>query len=86
MRTYDNKLLPNHFDDCCISISSIHSNSTRLSTSNNLLSPKVNASPGKCSLPFVDPKMGLSMLSCTVLSLLPPLPSKGDETPLTRER
>ena len=56
-----NKLLPNHFDDYFIPINSIHSHSTRLSTSNNLFLPWVNSSSGKCSLTFVDPKVWSSI-------------------------
>jgi len=44
------KLLPNHFDDDFIPLSSIHYHSTRLATSNNLFLPRVNSSSGKCSL------------------------------------
>jgi len=36
MHSYYNKLLPNHFDDYFIPISSVHSYTTRISTSNNL--------------------------------------------------
>ena len=36
-----------------IPINSIHSHTTRLATSNNLLLPRVNSSPTKCSLTFV---------------------------------
>jgi len=56
MHSY-NKLLPNHFDEYFIPISSIHSHSTRIATSNNLFLPRVNSSSGKCSLTFVGPKV-----------------------------
>ena len=36
MHSYHNKLLPNHFDEYFIPLSSIHYHSTRLGTSNNL--------------------------------------------------
>ena len=36
MNSYCKKLLPNHFDDCFISIRSNHSHFTKLFTSNNL--------------------------------------------------
>ena len=41
MRSYLNKLLPNHFDEYFIPISSIHSHSTSLATSNNQFLPRV---------------------------------------------
>jgi len=44
-----------------ISISSIHSHSTRLPTCNNLCLPRVNSSSGKCSLTFVGPKVWSSI-------------------------
>jgi len=40
MHSYHNKLLPNHFDESLIPISSIHSPSTRLATSNKLFLPR----------------------------------------------
>jgi len=46
-----------------IPISSIHSHSTRLATSNNLFLPRVNSSSGKCSLTFVGPKVWCSILN-----------------------
>ena len=49
MHSYHNKLLPNHFGDYFIPISSIHSYSTRRATSNNLFLPRVNSSSGKYS-------------------------------------
>jgi len=36
MRSYHNKLLPNHFDEYFVPLSSIHYHSTRLATSKNL--------------------------------------------------
>jgi len=73
MHSYHTKLLANHFDDCFIPISSIHSYSARLSTSNNLFLPEVNSFSGNCYLTLVGPKMWYQLLS----SLLPPLPSIG---------
>ena len=64
MHSYYNKMLPNYFDDYFISISSIHSHSTKLSTSYNLLLRRVNASLEKCSLTFVGPKVWSSMPDC----------------------
>ena len=64
MHSYCNKLLPNHFDDCFIPISSIHSYATRLSIFNNLFLPKVNSSSGKCSLTFVGLKVWSSIPNC----------------------
>jgi len=61
MHSYHNKMLPNHFDEYFIPISSIHSHSTRLATSNNLFLPRVNSSSGKCSLTFVGPKVWSSI-------------------------
>jgi len=49
MHSYHNNLLPNHFDDYFVPISSIHSHSTRLSTSNNLFLPRVAQ---KCDLQY----------------------------------
>ena len=40
MHSYYNKLLPNHFDEYFIPISSIHSHFTRLATSNNPFLPR----------------------------------------------
>ena len=57
MHSYYNKLLPNHFDEYFIPLSSIHYYSTRLATSNNLFLPRVNSSSGKCSLTFVSPQV-----------------------------
>ena len=56
MHFYHNKLLPNHFDEYFIPLSSIHYHSTRLVTSENLFLPRVNSSSGKCSLKFIGPK------------------------------
>jgi len=57
MHSYHNKLLPNHFDEHFIPLSSIHYHSTRLATSKNLFLPRVNSSSGKCSLKFIGPKV-----------------------------
>jgi len=64
MNSYYNKLLPYHFDNCFIPISSIHSYPTRLSTSNNIFLPGVNSSSVKCSLTFVGPKVWSSLPDC----------------------
>jgi len=61
MHSYHNKLLPNDFVEYFIPISSIHSHSTRLATSNNLFLPRVNSSSGKCSLAFIGPKVWSSI-------------------------
>jgi len=61
MHSYYNKLLPNHFDDYFIQISSIHSYSTRLTTSNNLFLLRVTSSSGKYSLTFVGQKVYFSI-------------------------
>ena len=57
MHSYHNKLLPNHFDEYFIPLSSIHYHSTRLATSRNLFLPRVNSSSGKCFLKFIGPKL-----------------------------
>jgi len=61
MHSYHNKLLPNHFHEYFIPISSIHSHSTRLAASNNLFLPRVNSSSGKCSLTFIGRKVWCSI-------------------------
>ena len=61
MHSYHNKLLPNHFDEFFIPISSIHYHSTRLATFNNPFLPNVNSSSGKCSLTFVGSKVWSSI-------------------------
>jgi len=61
MHSYHNKLLPNHFDEYFIPLSSIHYHSTRLATSKNLFLPKVNSSSGKCSLKFIGPNVWSSI-------------------------
>jgi len=61
MHSYHNKLLPNHFDEYFIPLSSIHYHSTRLATSKNLFLPRVNSSSGKCSLKFIGPKVWSSI-------------------------
>jgi len=53
MHSYHNKLLPNHFVEYFIPLSSIHEHSTRLATPRNLFLPSVNSSPGKCYLKFI---------------------------------
>jgi len=57
MHSYHNKLLPNHFDEYFVPLSSIHHHSTRLATSKNLFISRVNSSSGKCSLKFIGPKV-----------------------------
>jgi len=61
MHSYHNKLLPNHFDEYFVPLSSIHCHSTRLATSKNLFLPRVNSSSGKCSLKFIGPKVWSSI-------------------------
>ena len=61
MHSYHNKLLPNHFDEYFIPLSSIHYHSTRPATSKNLFLPRVNSSSGKFSLKFIGPKMWSSI-------------------------
>jgi len=70
MHSYYNKLLPNHFDEYFIPISSIHSHSTKLANSNNLFLPRVNSSSGKCSFTFVGPKVWSSIPNDTVFNHL----------------
>ena len=61
MHSYHNKLLPNHFDEYFVPLSSIHYHSTRLATSKILFLPRVNSSSGKCSLKFIAPKVWSSI-------------------------
>ena len=61
MHSYHNKLLPNHFDEYFIPLSSIHYHSTSLATSKNLFLPRANSSSGKCSLKFIGPKVWSSI-------------------------
>jgi len=61
MHSYHNKLLPNHFDEFFVPLSSIHYHSTRLATSKNLFLARVNSSSGKCSLKFIGPKVWSSI-------------------------
>ena len=61
MHSYHNKLLPNHFDEYFVPLSSIHYHSTKLATSKNLFLPRVNSSSGKCSLKFIGPKVWSSI-------------------------
>ena len=61
MHSYHNKLLPNHFDEYFVPLSSIHYHSTRLATSKNLFLPRVNSSSGICSLKFIGPKVWSSI-------------------------
>jgi len=61
MHSYHNKLLPNHFDEYFIQLSSIHYHSTRLATYKNLFIPRVNSSSGKFSLKFIGPKVWSSI-------------------------
>jgi len=61
MHSYHNTLLPNHFDEYFVPLSSIHYHSTRLATSKNLFLPRVNSSSGICSLKFIGPKVWSSI-------------------------
>jgi len=61
MHSYHNKLLPNHYDEYFVPLSSIHYHSTRLATSKNLFLPRVNSFSGKCSLNFIGPKLWSSI-------------------------
>ena len=76
MHSYHNKLLSNYFDEYFFPISSIHSHSTRLATSNNLFLPRVNSSSGKCSLTLIGPKVWSSIPNKR--SLQPRLPLNGN--------
>ena len=60
MHSYHNKLLPIHFDEYFVPLSSIHYHSTRLATSKNLFLPRVNSSSGNCSK-FISPKVWFSI-------------------------
>ena len=61
MHSYHNKLLPNHFDEYFVPLSSIHYHSTRLATSKNSFLPRVNSSSVRCSLKFIGPKVWSSI-------------------------
>jgi len=61
MHSYHNKLLPNHFDEYLILLSSIHYYSTRLATSKNLFLLRVNSSSAKCYRKFIGPKVWSSI-------------------------
>jgi len=61
MHSYHNKLLPNHFDEYFIPLSSIHYDSTRLATSKNLFLPRVNSTSAKCSLKLIGPEVWSSI-------------------------
>ena len=61
MHSYHNKMLPNHFHEYFIPLSSIHYHSTRLATSKNLFLPRVNSSSGKCSLKLIGPEVWSSI-------------------------
>jgi len=61
MDSYHNKLLPNHFDEYFIPLSSIHYHLARLATSRNLFLLTVNSSSGKCSLKSIGPKVWSSI-------------------------
>ena len=76
MNSYHNKLFPNHFDEYFVPLSSIHYHSTRLATSKKHFLPRVNFSPGKCSLKFMGQKYGLQYQ--TILNFQPPLPLNGN--------
>ena len=77
MHSYHNKLLPHHFDEYFVPLSSIHYHSTRLATSKNLFLPRVNSSSGKCSLKFIGPKVN-GLQYQTILNFQPPLPLNGN--------
>jgi len=68
MHSCHNKLLPNHFDEYFVPLSSIHYHSTRLAASENVFLPRVNSSSGNCSLTFVGPKVWSSILDDIKLS------------------
>jgi len=61
MHSNHNKLLPNHFDEHFVPLSSIHYHCTRQATSKNLLLPRVNSFSGKCSPKFIGPKVWSSI-------------------------
>jgi len=61
MHSCHNKLLPNHFDEYFVPLSSIHYHSTRLTTSENLFLVRDNSSSEKRSLKFIGPKVWSSI-------------------------
>jgi len=76
MHSYHNKLLPNHFDEYFIPISSIHSHSTRLATSNNLFLPELTLPQENLPSPLLAQKCGLQYQ--LILSLQPCLSLNGN--------
>jgi len=77
MHSYHNKLLPNHFDEYFISLSSIHYHSTRLATCKNLFLPRVLTLPQEnVLLNLSAQKYGLQYQ--TILNFQPPLPLNGN--------
>ena len=76
MHSYHHKVLPNHFDEYFIQLSSIHYHSTRLATPNNLILPRVNSSSGKCPLLLIAQRYGLQYH--TILNFQQPLPLNGN--------
>ena len=59
MHSYHNKLLPNHFDEYFIPLSSIHYHSTRLATSTNLFLPRATLPQENVLLNLLAQKYGL---------------------------
>ena len=75
MHSYHNKLLPNHFDEYFIPLSSIHYHSTRLATSKNLFLPRTLLQEN-VPLNLLAQKYGLQYQ--TILNFQPPLPLNGN--------
>jgi len=78
MHSCYNKLLPNHFDAYFNPNNSIHSFSTRLSTSNNLFYLKLTLRQENVPLHLLAQRCGHQHQ--TALRLLPLLPSNGSLT------
>jgi len=76
VHTCHNKLLPNHFDEYFILLSSINYHSTELATSKNLFLPRIKSSSRKFSLKFIGPKVCSSIQ--TILNFQPPSPLNGN--------
>ena len=75
MHSYHNKLLPNHFDEYFIPLSSIHYHSKRLATSKNLFYLELTLPQEKVLLNLLAQKYGLQYQ--TILNFQPPSPSNG---------
>jgi len=75
MHSYHNKLLPNHFDEYFLPLSSIHYHSTRLATSKTCFDLELTLPQENVLLNSLAQKHGLQYQ--TILNFQPLLSSKG---------